>query len=597
MDLRKKIFSYSGFVILLTIIFLAITYQRLYFSVDFSDESFYVALSYRFALGDSFFIDELNPAQSFSILTFPFVKLYLWLMGSADSIVLFMRHLYFVFALLVAGSIFLVLRNIFKWQTALIISSATALFFPFNIPNLSYNTLGGGLFTAGCFFGLWLIWNRKNPYYLFISGLLHGLAIISYPTLLIPSALFILILLFLSPVKKMPAFLGFCTGGALVALLLLLPLFIRAGTANLKAVFDHAVLIREANRGAGATYQISKVVSNLYHHYPNKVLSLSVLTGMFIGFKIKPVFFKYILLLIPLLPVSLSGLDWVGNSLVYISHYGLLAFCFIFLLKDNKFAKQLFYYVWIPSFIAGMTVAWTSGNGFIMAGIGLFPASIITTVFLVILFKKYLLENSLIDSKLDMRLRHITNFRILGKSLKLLISGFSRFLNYKRLYITVPILILSILVIFQYSAVFRDDKITELNTRIKFGPYKGLYTTREKKEYLYDLSSDLALVTQPDKKILFYNDFATGFLLTPMSPATNTVWLHPTINRQSIINYYQKNNAEPDIAVRMKEILWKNTTWKLNHPKNDPVDNLITSSEYEKIVSKKNYDIYQKIDN
>ena len=49
--------GYSGlsFVFLLLVIIAA--YWRLYYSVEFTDEAFYVAIPYRFVLGDRPFID------------------------------------------------------------------------------------------------------------------------------------------------------------------------------------------------------------------------------------------------------------------------------------------------------------------------------------------------------------------------------------------------------------------------------------------------------------------------------------------------------------------------------------------------------------
>ena len=73
---------------------LALTWRRLFLGIDLSDEGFYVAVPYRMALGARPFIDEMSMLQTAEFFVYPFVKLYVWLTGGADGIVLFTRHLY-----------------------------------------------------------------------------------------------------------------------------------------------------------------------------------------------------------------------------------------------------------------------------------------------------------------------------------------------------------------------------------------------------------------------------------------------------------------------------------------------------------------------
>jgi hypothetical protein len=74
-------------------------YVRLYFGIDFSDESFYAALPYAFSLGHRPLIDELAVHQFAGILLVPFVKSYVAIAGGPPGLILFLRHLYFAAAL------------------------------------------------------------------------------------------------------------------------------------------------------------------------------------------------------------------------------------------------------------------------------------------------------------------------------------------------------------------------------------------------------------------------------------------------------------------------------------------------------------------
>ena len=75
-----------------------LTYVRLYFGVDFTDESFYAAVPYRFVLGARPLIDETNIVQQTpGVLLYPFVLLWNSVVGT-DGIILYARHLHLVFA-------------------------------------------------------------------------------------------------------------------------------------------------------------------------------------------------------------------------------------------------------------------------------------------------------------------------------------------------------------------------------------------------------------------------------------------------------------------------------------------------------------------
>ena len=61
---------------------LFLSWHRLYYGVDFTDEAFYVALPLRFALGDIPLKDEQSLAQFAGVLVLPLVRLFLWLSGA-----------------------------------------------------------------------------------------------------------------------------------------------------------------------------------------------------------------------------------------------------------------------------------------------------------------------------------------------------------------------------------------------------------------------------------------------------------------------------------------------------------------------------------
>ena len=138
---------------MVTLAVVGITYWRLWYGIDLTDESFYVVLPYRFVLGARPFVDETTVAQQAGLLVFPFVWLY-HLAAGVDGVVLYVRHLEFLMSLLVGAAIFVSLRGVLRSGAAALLLACTAVAFaPFDIHSLSYNTIGGGLFTAGCLLG------------------------------------------------------------------------------------------------------------------------------------------------------------------------------------------------------------------------------------------------------------------------------------------------------------------------------------------------------------------------------------------------------------------------------------------------------------
>ncbi len=142
----------------------ALTYVRLYFGVDLTDESFYIGrpipLRPRSAAAD----DETNIVpQTPAVLLYPFVQLWQSLIG-LDGIILYARHLHLLFSGTVSLALFLSLRRILgdRPLSAVLAGSAIA-FVPFGIHALSYNTFSSGFFAAGCFLGAGLALGRQPP--------------------------------------------------------------------------------------------------------------------------------------------------------------------------------------------------------------------------------------------------------------------------------------------------------------------------------------------------------------------------------------------------------------------------------------------------
>jgi hypothetical protein len=571
----SKLSTYEIIALILSLTAIIATYIRLYFGVDFIDESYYVTLAYQYSLGAKPFVDDISPLL-FGILTLPFIKLYCWLVGSTDGIILFARNLYFAFNLLAASFVLLAIKNLVKWSTALLISLTCVVFIPFNIPNLSYNTLGSGFFTSGCFLGTWIILNRKNPAYLFFAGICHSLAIFSYPILLLPSIIFLGIIFFLiDDIKKNRALLGYLLGGIPISLLVI-KLILDAGLEKVLISLKYA---RSLGYLSGWD-KFSSILKALWIFYPYKVPLLLFSIGLyFLIKKYKTSNLANVFLLFPLIPVPIAYSGYIQHcgcifSMGYLFYYSLLSpYLLLFSYRHDKKLRIIFWVGWIPSFMAGLLTAYNSGNGYANAGLLMVGASIVTTIFLI---KQC---NNLLQNQKNIR---EDNRELIAPLILVFILSFSQY--------SLPGV---------HHIIYLDADIQNLNSKIDEGPFAGLYTTQEKKDYLTELSSQLKAVARPDEKVVFYhNNFPAGYLITSMRSAINvSFWGDPKYYtgevRKLIISYLRKQLEENNvIAVKMERLLlWEYTSRK--NPENDFVSQIIVESTPVKIVDSENFQIYR----
>jgi len=134
------------------------TWQRLFVGMDLQDESFYIVAPWRWALGDTPFVNEQNLAQVSGLLEYPFIKLFGILRDyDVTGLVLYTRHLYLLMMLGVAVAVFLILRRVVRWELALPVASVYVAYIFRETPQLSYNTMGAAFLTLGAALGLWVV--------------------------------------------------------------------------------------------------------------------------------------------------------------------------------------------------------------------------------------------------------------------------------------------------------------------------------------------------------------------------------------------------------------------------------------------------------
>ena len=504
-SMQKKIQNVLFFIFVIVIFILVL--NRIQYGVDLTDEAYSIVIPYRFALGDTPFVDELSPQQTSSLLLFPIVKIYTLLFGT-EFLVLFMRYMYLLFAATAAVLIYQTIKDQLGGKLSALISLSVILFAPFGAIFFNYNRLAFLMFSAGCFIGV--IGRDK----MFWSGLLHGLAMIAYPFFVIPCATFFIIQLARYRSFKNVHYVF----GSLVPISAFLLIVLWIGFDKL---LETMWSLRSGIHGGGFE-KLAHIALEFWNQVHYKELILLYCIGVF-AFSRRYKQASLALVIVVLIPFFAFRFPSPSASSWYFIIYGLFTpYLMLFVRREDAFLTAIFWGIWFPSFIAGLTTGFISANGAVNFGIGIVPGVLVTSILLVEILRA--------------RATHFQDQ----------IAAF------------VPASVLIILLIFQYSFVYSEGNYSKLSEKIETGPYRGLYTSPQKKQYLNSIIQDFEKFNVEQGKVLFFDFFPAGYLFTTMRPASNTVWLLSpqqfNTGRDLILRYYENPSNVPDIAVKINLI-------------------------------------------
>jgi hypothetical protein len=550
----------NGAIAAIAVVVVAITYWRLWFGVDFTDESFYVAVPYRLALGAKPFVDETSVTQqTTAILLYPFVRVY-YAVAGLTGIVLFVRHLQFLLSLFVAGAVYRSLRFFLDRRVALAIALSAVVFVPFTIRSLSYDSVGSALLTAGCFLGVRPLVDQRARGSRLGSAVCLGLAAFAYPPLLIPVAVCVAIRIALARGHRLRE--GLEHGAVALGLpaLGLAGLAASAGLSTVVADYRHS---SEFLGQAGGVGKLRLIVHQTERTLPHWWLLLPVVLFLWLSWRYRRGAAVLALAVLPLLVLP-PRVGFFTTSLEFVAHLGWLAPALFVLVRGRPGAKLLFLVVWIPSFVAGATTAYSSANGAVNFGVGGFPAAIVATVFLVWAFEDAV-------GRVD-----------------------------RRVFALAPaMIVLGLLVWSDTIPVYRDSNLSALSVRVQSGPYAGLATTPWKRTWIDVLQRDLERY-ESGCTILFFDDFPAGYLLSEARPDTNGAWVAtvaPQLQapyQDELLRYY-RGRGYPDVVVLMRRIPYTHATGRSDYyPASDPLLRAIRSPAYRLALWRRPYAIYRR---
>lgn len=574
------------FIISLFVIVLLASYIRIYFGVYFTDESFYIALPYRFILGNLPLKDEYSICQFAGILLYPLYYLYLSIHHSTDAILLFARHLYLLFFSVLTLLCYWTFKQTLGWRLALVTASICLAFNFCNIALLSYNTLAIFFLTCGCLCNFKILQSNSNKLDYFAAGLCFSVATFVYPPLIICGLSSFMILCF----KDLRNCFAYFMLGLLPIVILSLSLIHFAGILSLLNTYHYL-------HDTGYTHRFHNVLYNLYyvwHLYTygkttvllllmtvlcsnliclllkfreaaNNVLylrlkKLSQYCALFIPFTLIAAYLQQLIYRYP----HPDNWDYITACYTLLINLCLLAPLYLTVLTNKQLIKTLCLSIGIPSLIAGFITGFFSKNGLPNCMVGLFPALIASSIILGVAGKE--IVGQLTTTPLSMRS---------AKSLPYFIAS----------------LLLIILLINKYTFNYQDPPIYQLNQQIKQGPFKYVFTTNAQQQINNQYAQDLQHTNDiyHPGNILIYPGFPAGYLYSALVPATNSVWLFDLTGTEinTTINYLKQSDKQADMVVVMKKDIVHG---------NNALGNFLNTAQYQLVKSQNNYSIYIRSD-
>ncbi|MCS5637582.1 MAG: hypothetical protein NZ990_13755 [Myxococcota bacterium] len=556
-------------------------YARLFYAVDLTDDAFYTALPYSFALGHRPLADELAAHQFAGILLLPLFKAYLGLVGSHTGIVLFARHLYFGASLAAALVARHTLSATFGSRAGSFAGALALAYIPFLLPALSYNAIaclamlaGTMLLAAACMPG-------KGPSWLVGGTACVATASFAYPPVIIAAAMALGLTLAAfwrvrEPAAHKRALVATLGTGALAASAGLATIFHFGTLDDLRRLSD----ANEALAYQGGGFEKGMLIlQEAWLQLPYLLALALTLLGVLacIGrFRNAWLAAGVAALMGPaLLMVAAVYKPWrepFTTAPFVLIELGLLAPVALRLLR-RKMAPHAFAgltMVAASSFLCALVILWATANGLRNAALGLLPASLVTFACIGLLRPS--------------ETRSGTG------------SGGSGFV-----YPALAISLIGFQVAQVWTQTYRDSPIAMLNTKIERGAWAGIYTSEGKARFVEDIIADVQANRGEAQTVLFTDYFPGGYLLSDLRPRTPALWLFPWNDvqqgtremREVYASELSDDESFPDLLVRIK-CLPVHTLMPVPQRAGDPLALRLLEGGYAAASSRPCYDISRR---
>lgn len=538
MKLKKEVCFKVTISILITIICFVCMVCRVRFGVDFSDEAWYVAEPYIVSQGATPYVDLWTQASGF---TFPLCYIYdifINLNKSTEGIFLFSRLVYVVWVFILGFVTCILVKNIpFIFYLSYIMVGINALY------DINYNTIG----QFYSFFVLTVLFikedsecNKTNWWIGILAGICMARSIIGTPYTII---VFVLSLFFLIIKKRYSSLSGFVIGNILMAIITISYCSVKGNGIYSIYYGLKCFLLDGAYQNIIPRYDFVDALLEQFIAYKNMWICLSVLGVL-------KIFFLFV-------PVSAKKQSFQKSTAITILVFFLWGIC-------QGFEHGNLNYLIYGTFFCGIFLYLFLGREQKYEGIAI-------VIFINVLW--YYLAS----------LGNIYGFygRQYILMLSTVVSLWGVYLLYKdrsvqrRIGVYCMAIACCIMVIgSNYSNVYRDEEIIELDSKVEEGVWKGCYTTQEQKDGIDFFEREIKELTNPGEKILFLDWASFGYLISngqPFNSSTyDTMYYSYSVNNPKIMyDYFELKKDLPDKIIyidygRDEKLSIEDKHWQFN---------------------------------
>lgn len=543
---------------------LVLTWRRLFFGMDLQDESYYILVPWRWALGDKPFVDEENLAQVAGFLEYPFIKAFEVLRGGdVTGLVLYGRHLYLALMVLVALVVFLALRRLVRWELALPVALVYVTYIFWETPQLSYNTMAGALLSLGAALGVWVVVHGGGRRWAFGSGLAFGLAVVAYPTLLFVmpfTAVFLALSVGAGSVRLVAhpfsaqgepdapgpptgrvawtALSAWVVGGATV--LVPVGLYVLSfGLTTLERSLSYTMAVAENLDQLGGAPKAYEVTGGFWRFVWSAPYLLVAALVVYLVYLRWPRTGRVLLALVPL-ALWRAGQHAMLDSAGFVIVYAFMApYLYLFVPRlRREVGARILYWVWFPAMIAGAMTAFTSAAGYLNGAVGFLPALMASGLFLA-----WTLESAAVSKEGPPGATTVRSSAEAGR----------RRLPWLALAALCAVVLATL--VFQFQFQQREVPYASLTKRFDSGPWWGIAVTPERHAQVTAFAADLSAQTRPSDRLLIFYQAPGYYLFWPGDIAANSYWLANSDTLaplpQSTVDFYRRNRVVPTVAVHL----------------------------------------------
>lgn len=493
-----------------------ILFWRCFYSVNTTDEAYYIGTVYRLWFGDGMLCDEWNPTQQMcSFWLYPFYVLFRVILGSNDGMILAFRFLYIVFQLFISGYLYQKLKSYG-------FVSFPAIFFyllstAFNINSLSYNTMANSALVAllvtlammekpdwknciwcGIFASIVVM---GNPYAV-VAYVLYGIVCAAVTLILKKSGKEILVSL------QFKTFFRISLTAAGVLVIFLLFTFWHATLERI--IKNLPYIVGDQEHVQRWNVKISDYFRYFREHY--------------LGSTIVPIIVSILALIDK--NREKHGMIYMGISVIsivpYMIYHGLVSdyvpinlvtvpVCFLGLpayIVSKRRLSRVFYIWYLPALVYPIIVQITSNTGPLAVSAGFVTAGAASVLLAASWAREQ--ENKIL----------------------------------KNILYAVIVLQLAIMLFLRISYVWVDAPLSELTTKVERGAAKGLYTTESTAQYYEEMYDDLdALNMKEEDGLLVVGSEPLLYLYADRQVASYSTWQVYT-NETRLYRYYEIHDGE-----------------------------------------------------